>query len=125
MGVQCHAPAAIPPIKRQDTQCSTADWVGLGTGLERYGKYRLNWDSRPKSSSTYGFAIPNTPPRLRYSTQLAINHRITPYPTAFPYGNATFLTSPKHRLRCGHLNTRRTEHAETWNHSLTRYFHIT
>jgi hypothetical protein len=29
-----------------------------------------------------------------------------------------------HRLRCGHLNTRYTEHAETWNHSLTPYFHI-
>ena len=27
-----------------------------------------------------------------------------PYPTAFPYGNATFLTTAKHRLRCGHLN---------------------
>jgi len=50
---------------------------------------------------------------------------INPYPSAFPYGSATFVTTAKHRLRCGHLNTRRTEHAETWNHSLARYFHIT
>ena len=40
-------------------------------------------------------------------------------------GTVWFRTSTKHRLRCGHLNTRRTKHAETWNHSLTRYFHIT
>ena len=31
-------------------------------------------------------------------------NNFNPYPTAFPYGNATFLTTPKHRLRCGHLN---------------------
>ena len=30
--------------------------------------------------------------------------KIHPYPTAFPYGNATFLTTAKHRLSCGHLN---------------------
>ena len=28
------------------------------------------------------------------------------------------------KLRCSHLNAHYTEHAETWNHSLTCYFHI-
>jgi len=39
-------------------------------------------------------------------------------------GTVWLHTSATHRLPCGHLNTRSTEHAETWNHCLTHYFHI-
>ena len=34
--VQCHAPAALYPGKRQGTH-STEDWVGLGAGLDAFG----------------------------------------------------------------------------------------
>ena len=39
MGVQRHAPAALPPGKRPGTHC-TGGCVGLGAGLNLYGKSR-------------------------------------------------------------------------------------
>ena len=39
-------------------------------------------------------------------------------------GTVWLHTSATHTLQCSHLNALHTEHAETWNHSLTRYFHI-
>ena len=40
---------------------------------------------------------------------------MNPYPTAFPCGNATFLTAAKHRLRCGHLNfLRPLKYSQNW-----------
>jgi len=64
-----------PAAKRRRTHFSTIGCVGLENGLDGYGKYRLNWYSKPEHSSTFRVAMPNTVPSHRYSTQLAINHR--------------------------------------------------
>ena len=61
-------------VKRHDTHCSTL--VGLGTGLNRYWKYHLNYDLNTESSSTLRVAIPNTLPQPPIF-KTAINHLIT------------------------------------------------
>jgi hypothetical protein len=50
VGGQHHAPAALPPEKRPGTYC-TGGWVGIGTGLDGHGKFRLYRDSIPGLSS--------------------------------------------------------------------------
>ena len=65
-----------PAVKRHRAHFSTVGCLDLETCLEVYGKYRINWFLNPESSSAYRIAIPNTVPSHRYSTQLAINHRI-------------------------------------------------
>ena len=123
MGVQRDDTAALPPVKIHDTHCSTVRWVGLGTGLGGYRKYRLNWDHNPDSPSTFRVAIPNTLPRLRYSTQLAINHCITKLipcyqkPDVWNYD----LVSPFHlhsRTCCANSITL----SDVWLHSKLSFF---
>jgi len=56
---QRHAPAAPYPRERAGTHC-TGGWVGLRTGLDRFGKSRPYRDSIPGPSSPYAVAIPTT-----------------------------------------------------------------
>jgi len=52
---QYHAPAALSPDKRRGTHC-TGGRVGLGAGLDRWGKSHR--DMNPRMSSPWGIAIP-------------------------------------------------------------------
>ena len=56
-------PAALPPVKRHSTRCSSVSSVVFGNGLDGYGKSRLNWHSNAESCSTQTVAMPNTLPR--------------------------------------------------------------
>jgi hypothetical protein len=46
VGGERHAPTALPPGKRPDTDCM-GDWVKPRAGLEGYGKSRPHRDSIP------------------------------------------------------------------------------
>jgi hypothetical protein len=50
VGVQRHAPAALPLGERPGTHC-IGGWVVHGTGLDGCGKSRLHLDSVPVPSS--------------------------------------------------------------------------
>jgi hypothetical protein len=45
---QRHTPAALPPGKSPTTHC-TGDWLGLGAGLEGWGKCRPQLGFEPQT----------------------------------------------------------------------------
>jgi len=76
MGVQCDAPVAL--LRGKETPCTFyySRLFGprdLSRSLREISPQLI---LNPESSSAYRIAIPNTVPSHRYSTQLAINHRI-------------------------------------------------